>query len=473
MTSPNFGLGDWMADPAANELHHRSGRRVHCEARAMKVLELLHERSAAVVSTDEILERVWGRTVVSPHSVAIVISDLRKLLGDAAKSPRYIETVPKRGYRLVTNPLPGIELARAPRRRSRATVLLGVASLAAALLAVAIFGVQGGSSENVRPPVDPGLQEKFFQARQLWSRREHEDVREALRLLEEVIAGNDDFAPAHAALADIYAHKTGEELGLPALDTWRAAQRHLDRALALDPARAEPQVTQALLDFYRDHQPRKALASLDIALDRDPKLALAWQTRGMVLSAIGDHAGSLEAIEHARALDPLSASIGWDHVWFLYLAEQPGQALVELERASEHSPRNYLYEALIEQARGHERRALELWLRRFESRQVELPDPAAIRTLADRSLPEAYAELLRQAQGVETYREYPGLIAAWQLLSGDENAALAILSGDAENWMQIWLQEMPVFAPLRKHPRMLAIAAAAGITDAAYERPDE
>lgn len=457
MANSELDLGDWTADPAANELRHRSGRRVRCEARTMKVLELLHARRGTVVPTGDILDGVWGRTAVSPHSVAVVISDLRRLLGDSAKSPHFIETVPKRGYRLLTEP------AAAPhRRRLRSPLLAGIA-------VVGVLGILVGLGADSFVPQAPhgsadlAFQAKYFQARQLWSRREAEDVRHALSLLEEVIAERGDFAPAHAALADIYAHKTGEELGLPALDAYRAAQRHLDRAMALDPAQAEPYVTQALLDFYRDRQPRKALGSLDEAVRRDPRLALAWQTRGMVLSAVGEHAASLAAIERARGLDPLSISIGWDEVWFLYLAGENERALAALEHASEHSRRNYLYEALIEQVRGRELAALALWLRRFEQKDVALKDPEIVQRLAESSPPQAYAELARQAARLPDYREYSGVLAAWQLLGGDAEAALATLAADPGGWMQIWLHEMPVFAPLLPRAEMEAIVRHAGI----------
>jgi tetratricopeptide (TPR) repeat protein len=404
---------------------------VRLETRAMKVLELLHQRAGEVVSSEEILDQVWARASVSTHSVAIVVSALRKALGDDRRSPRYIETVPKRGYRLLAAPKPR------PARRWSVPVLGG----SLVLLVVVVAGLEPRSPTAV----SSGVEEKYFQARQLWSRREDEAIGQALALLREILAEREDFVLAHLALADIYAHKTGEHLGMPALDTFREAQRHLDRARQLDGSRPETLVTQALLDFYRDLQPLKALASVDAALELDPDQSLAWQTRAMVLSALGLHEESLRAIARARELDPLSDSIGWDEVWFLYLAGEPDRALAALERSSRYSRSNYLYRALIEEGRRNRSGAISSWIQRFEQRGFALPDAARVRE-------EGYRELLRQFRGLDGYREYPGVVAIWELLAGDEASAIATLEAipaDRENWMGIWVREMPVFEPLR------------------------
>lgn len=101
--SASYPIGDWLFDPAAHELR-RGDERVRVESRAAAVLGVLIERRGAIVSKDELLSRVWDDRQVSDHSIAVVIGDLRRALGDDARSPSYIETVPKSGYRLVAEP---------------------------------------------------------------------------------------------------------------------------------------------------------------------------------------------------------------------------------------------------------------------------------------------------------------------------------------------------------------------------------
>lgn len=105
-----FRLGDWLIEPAIDEIA-RDGERIKVEPRTMAVLLVLAERAPDVLSQDEIERAVWGDVVVTPHSVYQSVAQLRKLLRDDPKSPRYIATVPRKGYRLVAR----VEPAGPPR----------------------------------------------------------------------------------------------------------------------------------------------------------------------------------------------------------------------------------------------------------------------------------------------------------------------------------------------------------------------
>ena len=95
-----LSIGPWEVLPRLNVLRGHDAE-VHIEPRYMDLLVYLAERAGEVVSTDEILGRVWHGQVVGDHSVYQAIARLRKALGDGAGERTYIETVPKRGYRLI------------------------------------------------------------------------------------------------------------------------------------------------------------------------------------------------------------------------------------------------------------------------------------------------------------------------------------------------------------------------------------
>jgi DNA-binding winged helix-turn-helix (wHTH) protein/tetratricopeptide (TPR) repeat protein len=436
----SWQLGGWRVYPESNELADASGRRIRIEDRAMRLLELLHAHAGRVVSTDAILDRIWAGKVVTPHSVATVVSELRRTMGDGSRERRLIETVPKRGYRLIVP---------ANARRRRWPVALGMTAALAAVAVFAVFAMQraGSAGSDASRSVDSGLTARYVRARELWSRREHDAVVEARRLLTGIVAEDPGFAAAHAALADIYAHKTGEDLGLPEMETFREAQRHLDAARALETRMPEIDVTQALLDFYRDHQPRKGLASVDAALAKDPDFAYAWQTRAMLLSAVGEHSQALAAIARARELDPLSSSIGWDEVWFTYLAGDYDRALAVMDRQTQVSGPNPLFRALILEGRGDTHAAIDAWLVRLERRNARIENPAAISKLAaQESATQAYRELLRQTAASEDYDESPVILALWEYRAGDSAAALERLRSatpDRRSWLTLWAREIP------------------------------
>ncbi|MEL4177498.1 winged helix-turn-helix domain-containing protein [Roseateles sp. PN1] len=93
-------IGEWQADPVLDELR-RGEQLLKLEPRKMRLLMALARRPQQLVTLDQLLDEVWGDVVVTPSSVYQSISQLRQVLGDDASQPRYIVTVPRKGYRLV------------------------------------------------------------------------------------------------------------------------------------------------------------------------------------------------------------------------------------------------------------------------------------------------------------------------------------------------------------------------------------
>jgi TolB-like protein/DNA-binding winged helix-turn-helix (wHTH) protein len=95
-----FQVGSWRVNPATGEIS-RGSEVVRLEGRAMLLLMCLSERAGEVVSVDELLSHVWSGVIVSPDSVYQTVASLRRQLGDDAKQPTYIATIPRLGYRMV------------------------------------------------------------------------------------------------------------------------------------------------------------------------------------------------------------------------------------------------------------------------------------------------------------------------------------------------------------------------------------
>ena len=98
-------IGDWLVDPRDDSVV-RGNERVKLEPRTMRLLMRLAQTPGEVVSQDELLESVWTGVVVGTASVYQSMSQLRKVLGDTDDPPRYIETVARKGYRLVAKVSP-------------------------------------------------------------------------------------------------------------------------------------------------------------------------------------------------------------------------------------------------------------------------------------------------------------------------------------------------------------------------------
>jgi DNA-binding winged helix-turn-helix (wHTH) protein len=94
-----FRIGDVLVDRDRRGLA-RNGEGVHVSPRAYRLLEFLLDRSPKAVSRREILDVLWPDVVVSDGSLAVLVHELRKALGDDARAPRWIRTLPGFGYAL-------------------------------------------------------------------------------------------------------------------------------------------------------------------------------------------------------------------------------------------------------------------------------------------------------------------------------------------------------------------------------------
>jgi len=97
-------LGPFRLDLKAGELH-KEGRRVRLQEQPFRVLQMLVECPGEVVTREELQKRLWPNdTIVEfDHSINAAIKRLRDALGDTAEEPKYVETVARRGYRLVVS----------------------------------------------------------------------------------------------------------------------------------------------------------------------------------------------------------------------------------------------------------------------------------------------------------------------------------------------------------------------------------
>jgi DNA-binding winged helix-turn-helix (wHTH) protein len=86
---------------AENACLQRDGRAVALTPRAFDVLHYLAGHPQRLITKDDLLNNVWADTLVSDASIKVCIREIRKALGDDAKTPTYIETVHRRGYRFI------------------------------------------------------------------------------------------------------------------------------------------------------------------------------------------------------------------------------------------------------------------------------------------------------------------------------------------------------------------------------------
>ena len=94
-------VGECEVDVPLREILRADGNRTRVTAKSMAVLLVLAEHAGQVVSRDALLESVWAGTMPTDDVVTQAVTGLRKALGDDRDAPRYVQTIPKSGYRLL------------------------------------------------------------------------------------------------------------------------------------------------------------------------------------------------------------------------------------------------------------------------------------------------------------------------------------------------------------------------------------
>ena len=182
-----YRFGDVTVEAAGREVR-RAGVRVPLEPKALDVLLILLADAGRVVDKRRLLREVWADVHVTDSSLARAITQVRRALGDDHKLPRYVETVPTRGYRFIgslerttddanpgldsgplalpsagglANALPALSSRAAAPRRGAAAWVAGVLIVLAVV--VGWFGT-GGRRETWAAAATPGLGERIVRA---------------------------------------------------------------------------------------------------------------------------------------------------------------------------------------------------------------------------------------------------------------------------------------------------------------------
>ena len=100
MNTALFFVGEWQVTPATNSIR-RGEQTKHLEPKAMDVLLLLCEKQGELLTSEEIISHCWPNVALGDNPLHKVITQLRKAFDDKASDPHYIETIRKRGYRVI------------------------------------------------------------------------------------------------------------------------------------------------------------------------------------------------------------------------------------------------------------------------------------------------------------------------------------------------------------------------------------
>jgi DNA-binding winged helix-turn-helix (wHTH) protein/tetratricopeptide (TPR) repeat protein len=398
MPSRILVFGPFELDGRSGDLR-KHGLRIRLADQPRTVLALLIERQGEIVSREDIRQRLWPADTFVDFDAGLssTVRKLREALGDSAEHPRFIETVPRRGYRFIATvsaPAPAAVAESAPLPVPVTSRWQRTGWTAAALLVAlaAVMVLQIAS----RPRVNAEANEAFLKGVAAMGRENVAGFRTAVAYFEQATVSQPDFAMAYARLAHaqlqlVYAGQFAPRDIVPRADAavrkalalddtiplahrtraailhnyfweWEAGDREIQRALQLDGTSVEAH-TQRALALAREGRFEEAIAEAQRARAADALSASAALSFGEILRAAGQFDGAIAEFRHALAINPQMARGEFQLGVTYALMDRWSDAIGALDRAVRITPDNsrflaYLGFAYAKAGRTAEARAI-------------------------------------------------------------------------------------------------------------------
>ncbi|WP_411359427.1 winged helix-turn-helix domain-containing protein [Pseudidiomarina salilacus] len=317
--SEKLQIGDWQIDfasglavPFSTTSAVPDPSAIRLEPKSCQVLTVLATHAGQVVSKQMLIDAVWPDSYASDDTIARTVSRLRTSLGDDPKQPRYIETLPKRGYRLCATVQPVTALARSAPRQDKRQPLIWLAGLFLAVVAlIYLFPAE--------PPSVAANDDLLQRANDYYHQMRLADNEMAIALYEQKLELDPVAAEAYAGLANALVQK---------------AFRWSEPRVGGEPVSITDQYQNGALSTpAAQANVRRAAVLAERAVALQPNSAIALKALGFVRSAQGEWQAAIELYERAIAHDPNAWPV-WINLADLYTAQQQdAAALAALEQA--------------------------------------------------------------------------------------------------------------------------------------------
>ena len=465
----------------------------------IRLLELLVLHRGELVTRDQIRRFLWPDDSFLDHEQAInfAVRKIRIALDDRADAPRFIETVPRQGYRFVARAEPVWEPAPPSRPESQigfrpsnpgsssatpeisqaaiTPVPLGSSALRTwgALTLVLVIAlsftargtnhrseplvlhiqkpegsVSSGSPQVGEPVITDELKGEYLQARYWIERGNLDEITQGVAKLRAVIEGAPRFAPAYAALAHGFFNlgRGGKHFA-----TYMPQVReNAELAIKLDPSLPEAHWLRGMALFFHDRDWAEAERTSRRALALRDDYPDALQLLGVVLASQGRFDEALSLLRKAVELDPAGEMVRSDLAYCLMWSRRYAEALKASEDGLELAPDdvfNLFFDASLRTRLGHDTAALASYRAYF--RAIDAPEPS--------SLQEALESLRKQMEHrrKQGRRAHYPLALAHSLLGNDEQALDLLLEAcdHDPDWELPFVGVDPRFDGLRQLPR--------------------
>jgi len=333
----------WTVNRVSGEIS-RADRSSRLPQQPLRILLELFDHAGEVVTREHLVKVLWPAGVVDfDNGLNVAVRKLRVALDDVGDVPRYIETLPRVGYRFIGRRGGAAVESSAVRRmpsRARIALALGVAGLAIAL-ALGWWGNSGAGHELAveRHHVPSGrARDLYLEGLSLRSRRDIDTGQMAREKFEAAIREDPEYAQAWAALAGQTSASVIRQTLKPE-EGIRQARAAAERAVELDDGLVEGHMALAsiLMDHFKDFAGAKR--EFDRALAINDQVARLWHHYGMWQGQLGHMQEAIESLRRARELEPMTLLYGANYAMLLYEARRYDEVVAFLRPVVEANPK--------------------------------------------------------------------------------------------------------------------------------------
>ncbi len=337
----------WTVNRVSGEIV-RSGRRARLPQQPLRILIELFDHAGAVVTREQLVKVLWPAGIVDfDNGLNVAMRKLRVALDDVGEVPRYIETLPRVGYRFIgRGPIHAVPPppARLARPSAGLVLMLGLAALAAAVALGWWIGLDsekvGASAPSAKARHVPSVraQELFLEGLHQRSRRDIDANDLALEKFEAALGEDPNYPEAWAAFGETLSGTMIRQKLTPAegLPKARAAG---ERAIALDPALADGygMLGQIYMDFDKDFGAAKR--EFDRGMQLNDRHSRLWHNLAMWHGQQGQLEQAFASIRRARELEPMRLLFVGNYALLLYEARRYEEAITFLKPVVESNPK--------------------------------------------------------------------------------------------------------------------------------------
>lgn len=424
-----------------------AGAIVPLPLKAADALCLLLAEPGALVSKETLRDRLWPEGFIDDGNLTQTIYVLRRTLDPDGDGRRFIETVPRRGYRFaapatVANPEAAVPAA-GPEQLSLRTIRFRLAGAAAIVLLLLGFSFVNAAQGRVRSAFDlpPDAARAYALGRYWWNKRTPDGMAKSIAYFTEVAQRAPRSALGYAALSGSYAMMAnrGFARGAERDRAYARAEDFARRALALDPNSGESLATLGLIDYAYRHDLAKAEAELDRAVALRPTFSSGLEYAAIVELELGKVGPAIEHLQRAVEAEPLSPTIlSWLGAAY-FEARRFAEARPVLRQALDLDPLNVnaaYHTVMVEAYLGNREGALKM----IPLAYAEMPDAPR-----DRRAATAFV-LWKTGDAAGAQRAMPDLTPPVKLgeLDTFTYVALCLMKGrteDALAWIQAYASE--------------------------------